>query len=766
MNGEPSKGWWVTCGVVAALLFGCQGSGPDAGGDGDLETLARQAQPQLEGELTLEGLQEPVEVLRDEWGIPHIYARNMDDLFFAQGFVQAQDRLWQMDMWRRTAEGRMAEALGASGVEHDRIARLLKYRGPWDDREFTVYHEDGERIIQAFSRGVNAFIEQRPEEWPVEFRITGVEPLLWDVTTPLPRLFTAMPVGNARAELRLAQQVVELGAEEANRRASPDPWRELTVPAGVDLSIITDEVIDGLAGFQSGMPAVPVLPQYRGLSGAVASIDLGPQEPEPGSNNWAIRPELSATGAAIVVNDPHRGVTNPSLRYLVHLSAPGWDVIGSTEPGIPGVAIGHNGRVAWGLTVVGTDQSDVFVEEVNPENRNEVRWEGEWEPLRIEYDTIRVRDGEDQIVELKFSRNGPIFHEDTINLRAYAIRSTMHEPGSAGYMGALRLNQVDDCQEFLVELRYYFAPSENMVCGDVAGNISWMAAALTPNRVGDWHGRLPVPGTGQYRWDGFRNDLPEEFNPDRGWIATANHNIHPEGYDPPLFFKSGPPYPRYERLEDVLSGGERFSVEDFEGLLHDSYSARGDRERSLMEGWSADDERVDEARRIVAAWDAHFERDSQGAAIYQTWRDHVDGDVFDESIPLNERHQAAERGLEEAMAELEDRFGDDMDTWYWGRIHRSEFPHPIAEAFDLPPVERSGGAGTVAATGATFRQIIDLGDLDNSRATSAPGQSARPGSPFYDNLREMWGNQEFFPLLYTREAVEENAQFRLTLIPG
>lgn len=755
---------WSAPVVVLLVAAACEpGEEPSSTG---LEAVAAEAQAQIEGEIVLDGLQEPVEVLRDEWGIPHIYARNQDDLFFAQGFVQAQDRLWQMEMWRRTAEGRMAEVLGPDGLEHDRIARLIKYRGPWDDREFGVYHEEGARISASFAAGVNAYIEQRRDHWPVEFRITGVEPLPWDSTTPMPRLFTAMPVGNARSELRLAQRVAELGPEEANRQASPDPWRELEIPEGLDVSIITDDVIDGLSGFRSGMPAVPLLPEYRDLPEGVASIDLGPQEPEPGSNNWAIRPELSETGAAIVVNDPHRGVSNPSLRYLAHLSAPGWDVIGATEPGIPGIAIGHNGRVGWGLTVVGTDQSDVFVEEVNPENRDEVRWEGDWEPLRIEYDTIQVRGGESEIVELKFSRHGPIFYEDTINHRAYALRSTMHEPGSAGYLGALRVNQVDDCQEFLDELVYYYAPSENMVCADADGNISWMAAALTPNRAGGWDGRLPVPGTGQYRWDGFRDDLPEEFNPDRGWIATANHNIHPPGFDPPLFFKSGPPYSRYERLEELFSRDTTFTVEDFEVLLHDSYSARGDEDRALMEGWTGDSEEVEAARVAVAEWDGFFERDSQGAAIYQTWRGSVDSAVFDDETPASERHQLAHAGMEAAVADLRDRFGDDMSDWYWGRIHRSEFPHPIAEAFDLPPVERAGGAGTVAATGATFREIIDFSDLDNSRVTSAPGQSARPGSPLYDNLRELWGNQEFFPLLYTRPAVEANAPWVLTLTPA
>jgi penicillin G amidase len=569
---KPSRPGVLTALLAAATsgLIACGAAEQPRG----FEDLAAASQPQIDGEIPIRGLRDEVRILRDEWGVPHIYAQNLDDLFFAQGFVQAQDRLWQMEMWRRIGEGRLAEILGPDALEHDRLARLVKYRGPWDDTEFSTYHPEGRRIVSAFAAGVNAFMEQRRDELPVEFRLTGVEPEPWDETTPLPRLFTAQPLGNARAELQLALDVAELGTDEANRRASPDPWKELTVPEGLDVSIITEDVVRALSGFQSGMPTVPLLPEFAGREYALPSLDLGPQEPQPGSNNWAVSGALTATGQVMVANDPHRGVTNPSLRYLVPLDAPGWTAIGSTEPGIPGVAIGHNGRVAWGLTVVGTDQADVFVEHVNPENPNEVLRRGEWEPLRVEIDTIQVRGGETEVVELKFSRHGPIFYQDTVNHRAYAIRSTMHEPGSAGYLGSLRLNQVDDCREFLDELAYYYAPSENMVCGDADGNIAWMAAALTPDRSGGWYGRLPVPGTGAFEWTGFRADLPMELNPDRQWIATANHNIHPPDFEPPLFFKTGPPYPRYERLDDVFSGRAEAYADSGAVVTRSTYTGR------------------------------------------------------------------------------------------------------------------------------------------------------------------------------------------------
>ena len=755
---------------VVALLLAPLAACSDAGGDGegeDFDTLAEEALPQIEGDLEVAGLGAEVEVIRDSYGVPHIYAANLDDLFFAQGFVQAQDRLWQMDMYRRAGEGRLSEILGPDALRHDRLARLVMYRGPWTDEEFGAYHPEGRRIVDAFTAGVNAYIDHAvaADELPVEYALTGLEPERWTAEATLLRMQTAMPLGDARSELALAMRVAELGAAEANRRADPSPYRDLVVPDGVDYSLITSEVADGLRGFQGGMARPGLAEPYRVWLEAYANEQGGARETSPGSNNWVVAPELTATGAVFMANDPHRGVTNPSLRYVVHLDAPGWTAIGSTEPVLPGVAIGHNGRVAWGLTIVGTDQSDVYIETVNPDDPGQVRWGDGWEDLRVVVDTIGVLGGEPEIVELEYSRHGPIFHRDEANGLAYAVRSTMHEPGTTGYLPALRLNVVEDCAEFLDELAYWTAPTENMMCGDAAGNIAWQAAALSPARDG-WHGRLPVPGDGRYEWTGFRDDLPEEYNPERGWIATANHDIHPEGYDPPLYFKSGYSWPRYERLEDVLSARSGFTMAHMQALQLDAFSARAAESRAAFHGWTADDPAVEQARDELAVWDATFRRDSRSAAIWYEIR----GDVPDEAsalaTPPARRKELVEPVLAAGLAELRQDLGDDPTEWRWGRIQRSEFPHRLISAYDIQTVERSGGAGTVAATGATYRHIVDLSDLDASVFTNAPGQSARPGSPFYSNLVEPWGAGEYFPMLFGREAVEADAQARLVLRPA
>jgi penicillin amidase len=739
--------------VVLASVAACDS--PPA----NFDDLAESRLPQIDGSISVPGLAAEVEIIRDTWGVPHIYADNLDDLFFAQGFAQAQDRLWQMDMYRRAGEGRLSEIMGPGALRHDRVARLLKYRGPWTDAEFSSYHPEGRRILEAFSSGVNAYIAhaEAAGELPVEFELTGLEPLPWSVETPLLRIATAMPTGDVRGELNLARRVVELGAAEANRLARPSPYRDLVIPEGVDYSIIPDDVASGVAGFQGTIVRPDLVAPYDSWGEAQLSLNVGARENSPGSNNWAISGSLTASGEVIVANDPHRGVSNPSLRYMVHLDAPGWTAIGSTEPVLPGVAIGHNGRIGWGLTIVGTDQSDVYIEEVNPDNPNEVRFGDAWEPLRIEYDTIQVRGGQPEVLEIKFSRHGPIFYEDTENNLAYAMRSTMHEPGSTGYLSALRLNVADNCTEFLEALDYWFAPTENMVCGDADGNIAWQASAMSPSRDG-WHGRLPVPGTGEYEWQGFRNDLPREFNPDRGWVATANHDIHPDGYDPPLFFKRQGPSARFERVSGVLSNGSDMTIQDSRDLQHDAYSATAAEAMTMFQGWTAEDESLETYRQELAEWDGILRREQRAPAIYGHLRRLI-GDI-------DGQPSSAEQVLAAAIDLLRNEQGDDPAEWRWGRTHRSEFPHSLVSAYDLPAVERLGGSGTVAATGATYREIIDFSDIDGSLATNSPGQSGRPGSPFYGNLSESWADQEYFPMSFSREAVEANAAYRLLLRPG
>jgi len=728
------------------------------------DDLAKSSLAQVDGRVALPGMRDTVEVIRDHWGVPHVYARNLEDLFFAQGFVQAQDRLWQMEMYRRTFEGTLAEMLGPQYVRHDRLARLLRYRGPFDDREYSSYHPDGKRIFQAFADGVNAFIAHAGDRLPVEFRLTGIRPRPWTAEIALLRTQTAMPTGNALQELRLARDVARLGADSANLAARPSPYRDLVVPDGLDVSIIGPEVIAGLQGLRTGTVRPELLPEYRAAA-ASPSENRGVQENSPGSNNWAVSGARTANGHVVVANDPHRSVSNPSIRYVVHLEAPGWSAIGATEPVLPGVMIGHTGRIAWGLTIVGTDQADVYVETVNPANRDEVRFRGAWEALRVERDTIRVKGAAPVVVEYRFSRHGPVFHEDTVNHKAYAMRSTMHLPGSAGYLGALRYHALDDCVQFLDAQRYYLAPTENMVCGDAKGNIAWQASAASPRRP-NWHGRLPVPGTGEYEWDGLRSDLPRELNPSRGWVATANHDIHPPGYDPPLFFKNTPQRGRFDRLVQVLSSSARLTLADHMALQHDAYSARAARDIPLFQGWASRDSAVERARRALAAWDAQHRRESLAAALYHYAGRLIGGDARTAGMSPARRQALLEPVIIATIDSLRATQGADATQWRWGRINRSELPHPFVKAYDIAPVERHGGSGFVAAVGATYRQVIDITDPDASVATNAPGQSGQPRSPFYDNLVASYGRGEYFPLAFTRRAVESAAVHRLVLAPA
>jgi penicillin amidase len=740
--------------------------------------LAKESLAPISGTLDVPGLRDEVEVIRDRWGVPHIYAKNTDDLFMAQGYVMAQDRLWQMEMWRREREGRLAEILGPSAVARDRTARQLKYRGPMDDREWRSYHPDGKRLFDAYAAGVNAFITANAKKLPVEFRVTGITPEPWTAETLVLRAGT---FGDANAELTLARNVARLGVDAANRQRAPDPWNDLVVPEGLDIKAIDETVTTGGGrggGGGRGASTPELIEPYRSWQTTVGQVPRSSYpaypvypaylEADPGSNNWVVAGVLSATGKPVVANDPHRSVTNPSLRYIVHLVAPGWNVIGAGEPPFLGVAIGHNERLAWGLTIVGTDQEDVYVEELNPANPNDVKFRGAWEPIKVVREEIRVKGGAPQTVELRFTRHGPIFHEDRARQKAYALRSALLEPGTAPYLGGLRLAQARDCKDFLAAAMYWKSPSENLICGDVDGNISWQASALTPNRRGDkepWHGRLPVPGTGDYEWNGFRTDLPRELNPNRGFIATANHNIHPQGYGPPIMFKTtnGAEFERIARLRQLIQAGKKYTVEDHRRMQLDAVSLRAKSEVALFAGWTASDQVLERARHMIAGWDGALAKESAAAALHDAWRSASTVPERDAATPVATRQPMHETSLRRAIDTLTKTQGADWSAWRWGRTHTRSFPHILLPAFNLPTIERPGGAGSLAADGASYREVLDVADWDRSIVANVPGQSGQPGSPFYGDLLKLWADDLYFPLVYSRARVERESAAKLTL---
>ncbi len=773
----------VVLSLAALAWFAVAGASqapPSKGAPSSLDDLARQSLAKIDGELRVSGLKQPVEIIRDRQGIPHIYARNDDDLFFAQGYVMAQDRLWQLEMWRRWREGRLAEIFGPKAFDYDARTRLMMFRGPWDDAEWKSYHKGAERLFTAWANGLNAYVRENASNLPVEFKLTGLKPEPWTAKTLTLRwaqLGISSVRGHGLSEIQLAMSAATLGPKEANRRAAPDPWDDLTVPEGLDLKLFTAELLaaarkgDGDPFDPGVLPSPEIVASYRSIVPGLAPARVAPElQDMDGSNNWVISGALSATGVPIVSNDPHRTIEIPALRYFVHLVAPGWNVMGGGEPPFVGVDVGHNEKMGWGLTFAGTDMVDIFVEETNPADANQAKYKEAWEPMKIIREEIKVK-GEEKprTVDLKFTRHGPVFYEDAVNHRAFAAKSVNQEPGTAACKGSLKLAQAESCEDFFDRAMFWKMPTHNLICGDNKGNIALMVTGLTPDRDG-WTGRLPVSGTGKYEWKGFRSDLPREYNPERGYIATANNNTHPSGYKGrPVFYNTSTDVEvlRIARITQMIEQGKsrKFTVADLGRMQHDAYSLRAERDQPLFKGWTAKNPEVEKARALIEAWDRVLTKDTMPGAIYVRWSTSDGGRKALAEPPGAPRQTSVEEGLAQVIERLTKDWGADWTEWRYGRINESKLPHMFIDAFSLKPVERLGGFNTVNATGANFRRVIDLKNLDNTVATHAPGQSAQPGSPYYGNLRDHLADGVYFPLPFTRGAVDKQAAHKLTLAP-
>ena len=740
------------------------------------------------------GLREPVRVLRDTWGVSHIYAKNPHDLFFAQGVVAAQDRLFQMELWKRAGQGRLSEILGPSSLERDIDARALKYRG--DMRaEYASYSPDTEAILTAFTDGINAYIAALGAPGgpglPIEFQLAGFLPDAWRPADCLNRMAAFSMTGNAVSELNSARALTELGPEQAAKLLDLDPPVALDPVPGVDLTGLSPDLLKNLVGSDQRI-------EFPGRA-------------REGSNNWTISGALTASGKPLLANDPHRVLALPSLRYMVHLVAPGWNVIGAGEPGLPGVALGHNQHIAWGFTIFGLDQQDLYLEEVNPDNPLEYRTETGWAPMLIRREEFLIKGAAAKTVDLKFTRHGPVLWED--GKRALALRWVGSEPGTAGYLASLAVDRAQNWTQFEAAVARWKVPSENIVYADRAGNIGEHSVGLAPLR--SWTGLLPMPGAGNYNWAGFlpASELPHVFNPAAGFVATANHKMIPEHYPYQVGFEWAPPY-RFERIRSVLESAHRtrhkLTIADMQELQNDVVSLPARELQNLLRSTPLRDH---SALTGFLRWDGMLTRESPEAALYEVWLEEIcrslgrrlsathsahydsltphvvlallenpDQGLFGED-PLAARDALLADALKDSRTELERRLGPDPSQWTWGRLHAMHFRHPLdrqtgaGELLDLEPLPRPGDEYTVNATGfdawtsweqtegASYREIIDTGDWDRSVAVNTPGQSGQPGSAHYADLVPLWNAGRYFPLIYTREAVERNTSDRLRLLP-
>lgn len=753
---------------------------------------AAKALAVVSGTLHMPGLRGPVRVLRDRWGVAHIYAGDAHDLFFTQGVVAAQDRLFQMELWKRAGRGRLAEILGPSALQRDVNARALQYRGDMQ-AEYTSYSADGEAILTAFTDGINAYIASLEAPGgpglPIEFQLAGFKPDRWQPQDCLNRMAAFSMTGNALSELAAARALTELGSEKAAKLFAFDPPVSLDPAAGVDLT--------GLS---------PLL--LANLVGADHRIEF-PARAREGSNNWVISGALTASGKPLLANDPHRVLALPSLRYMVHLVAPGWNVIGAGEPGLPGVALGHNQSIAWGFTIFGLDQQDLYVEALNPANPLEYRTESGWGAMTVRHEVFLVKGSGAQTVDLRFTRHGPVLWQDA--KRALALRWVGSEPGTAGYLASLAVDRAQNWSEFEAAVARWKVPSENIVYADRAGNIGEHSVGLAPLR--NWTGLLPMPGAGGYDWQGFlpSAELPHTFNPPAGYVATANHKMIPAHYPYNVGFEWDPGY-RFERVRSLIEQAKRarhkLGIADMEAMQSDVLSLPARELQAIVRASALRDEPTLGA---FLRWDGALRRESPQAALYEVWLREIcrslagrfsasnseryqdlspnivmallarpDRVLFGDQ-PLAARDALLRAALRSAYQELSQRLGTDPSSWSWGTLHTLRFRHPLdrlagpAAALELGPLLRPGDEYTVNATGfdksweqvegASFREILDASDWDRSRAVNTPGQSGQPGSRHYSDLLSLWDAGKDFPLVYTRHAVESVTVDRLLLEP-
>lgn len=746
-------------------------------------------------------LNEPGEILIDKWGIPHIYAQNLGDAYFLQGFSAARDRLWQIDHWRRRGLGLLSEVYGPKYAKYDRAAKLFLYRGDLA-KEWLAYGPDGKKIIEAFAAGVNAYlkqIEKSPHLMPVEFRRGGFKPAIWS-PRDLVRIRSHGIALNVFSEIERVQTICQYGEKAEALRVKLQPEWSTNQTPGIDICEIPENVLSTYFFSRRAALSAKDLPSSSG-----------------GSNNWAISAEKSATGRAVIANDPHRPLGLPALRYLSHVETPEFAFAGAGEPFAPGISIGHNGHVAFGLTVHFIDQEDLYVYDLNPENLNEYRYRDGWEEIVTLTEKLPVRGEGARNLRLRFTRHGPIIHEDLERNRAYAVRSMQLEPGNAPYIGSLNFIRAKNVQEFNAKLTSWGGPGENMVFADLAGNIAWQVAGFVPRRP-NWDGLWPVLGDGTYEWSGIvpLSQMPSNINPKEGWIATANEMNFPKNY-PYRARRTGFEWvdsARAERIKELLTSEETVPFSASLNIQNDFVSLPARELVTRLRGVQTTDHAMQRLIDQFAGWTFDMTTDSEPAALYAIWfRNHLPEALFASIVgktkppkfrmhatviraiiadPLLETKGVLdESGLDalllsslkeasETLSELTQKNGARVA---WGDIQKLTLQHPLESALENDSIRcasvfnqaMGGTEHTVnvaysgpdykVITGSAPRIVMDVGNWNNTRIMNVPGQSGNPHNPHYCDLGSSWLNGEYIPFLFSRDAVQQATVHRITIEP-
>ncbi|GAC1591712.1 MAG: penicillin acylase family protein [Ginsengibacter sp.] len=747
--------------------------------------------------LKIQNLIKPVEVLRDQWGVNHIYAQNEHDLFFTQGYCAAKDRLFQFEIWRRQATGTVAEILGEKELTRDIGTRLFKFRGNLNS-ELQHYHHNGIQIINAYVDGVNQYITtilKTPDQLPIEFKLLHLLPGLWTPEVVISRHQGLL--GNVTEELKIGRAVAASGPEKVKSIMWFHP---------------KDPIIDLDPSITADLLSKDILALYKASH---TSVFFNKEELEPeGSNNWIVSGSRTASGHTMLANDPHRKIAVPSLRYIVHLVAPGWNVIGGGEPEIPGVSVGHNEEGAWGLTIYETDGEDLYVYDLNPNDLTSYKYNGQWIKMKELDETIPVKNQDPRSVKLRYTIHGPVTFIDSVNHKAYAVKCAWLEPGGAPYLASLRIDQAKTWESFRDACSYSHIPGENMIWADKKGNIGWQAIGIAPIRK-NFSGLVPVPGDGRFEWSGYLplKERPHLLNPKQGYFATANQNVTPTSYHhwDAVGYSWADSF-RGDRINNVLNANKHITISQMEALQTDYFSIPATSFVPFLKNISFNDPLTTEAKKIITNWNFIMGKNSIAAGIYAMWEQQImllankkwipnelkpflsfqTSKVIQrlyhpEQISSTESTQTRDNFIKEsfenAVNALKNKLGASTAQWVYGQdkykhitmIHQLSdlVDNKTKNKLDIGPLPRGGNAYTPGSTGssdnqqsgASFRLIVDTGDWDKAVMINTPGQSGDPASPYYSNLFSLWGNDKYFPAYYSKKKILKTVKEHWQLNP-
>ncbi len=806
----------------------------------------RRGFPQVGGSLRVPGLEHPVEVYRDAMGVPQIYAQTAHDLFLAQGFVHAQDRFWQMDFWRHIGSGRLAEMFGAGQVEKDRFLRTLGWARV-AEQELAASDAATRSALEAYAQGVNAYLTQRqgaalsleyavlgllhpdykPEPWTPVNTLTWAKVMAWDLG------------GNMDTEIERSLLLRTLTAAQVG---------ELYPAYPSDHPTILGASTSAAAALQDGViPAA--LPSLAALDRRLAALGLRPgaEARSLGSNNWVVGASHTTTGAPLLANDMHLGIQMPSIWYEVGLHcAPvtpdcPYDVTGFSFAGAPGVIVGHNAHIAWGVTNAGPDVQDLYIEKINPANPNQYEVDGRWVDMTLVQESLKVAGGQAVPITVRYTRHGPVLSDVDKDLAgiaeatradgagttagtqppAYAIslRWTALDPGRV-FAAVQELDRASNWDEFRRALRDWSGPSQNFVYADVEGNIGYQMPGDIPIRAGG-DGQVPVPGwTDAYEWTGLIpfDALPLAFNPQQGFIVTANNAVVGPGYPFLLSLDWDLGY-RAARIEQMIQAKPRLSAADFQSIQGDDENPMGAVLVPHLTALRLDDSALRKPLELLAGWDYQNRMDSAPAALFNAFWRHLILRTFSDDLPEghlpgddrafaivarlvdqpdspwwdDRRTPAVERrddifrlAMADAVAELERLLGKDPASWRWGALHTATFRNaslgesgvaPIEALFNRGPYEAAGGSSIVNATSWDYaagyavtslpseRMIVDLGDFGASLMVHTTGQSGHAFDAHYADMIDLWRTIQYRPMPWDAAAIASSAKETLKLIP-